>query len=298
MRSLKFIGLVTLLIISSLRLGHSQSFSLEYSDSNRNLIIQNDQVTIKSNWIDPSMYPAVNKGEWKHISRSEDYDELSGLPGLRTTDVFKNNDIEIERQVWISSDKKVVAMRQKLSNFRKKPLNLQSMHPIACNSAEAFVLKGNTDLENWNINAQKRRKNEFPEVESAFRISHDREMYFRHKENVIKETNIYFADSNMAAIFTLNLLQGDPSTALIQPNSIIITKEMSEKYFAGEDPINKSLVTNDETEYNVTGVAAPYPSNSHFKFNFLASMSTIKSTLSPYWLGNQVYTYVLSSHTT
>jgi len=135
--------------------------------------------------------------------------------------------------------------------------------------------------------------NEFPEVESTFRISRVREIYFRHEEDIIKETNFYFADSNMAGIFTLNLLLGDPATALIRPNSIIITKEMSEKYFGGENPINRSLVTNEGTEYTVTGVADPYPTNSHFKFNFIASMSTINSTLSPYWLGNEAYTYVL-----
>lgn len=101
--------------------------------------------------------------------------------------------------------------------------------------------------------------NEFPEVEDAFRISNSREIFFRHEEEIIKETNFYFADSNMFNIFTINLLLGDPGTALSQPNSIVITKEMSEKYFAGENPINQILETNKGDEYKVTGVADPYP---------------------------------------
>ncbi len=134
---------------------------------------------------------------------------------------------------------------------------------------------------------------EFPEVEGTFRISHDMELFFRHGKEIIKETKFFYADSNMASIFTLNLLQGDPATALTQPNCVIITREISEKYFGSENPINETLITNDGTEYRVTGVAEEYPVNSHFKFDFIASMSTIKSTLGPYWLGNDVYTYVL-----
>lgn len=63
----------------------------------------------------------------------------------------------------------------------------------------------------------------------------------------------------MFNIFTINLLLGDPGTALSQPNSIVITKEMSEKCFAGENPINQIFETNEGDEYKVTGVADPYP---------------------------------------
>ena len=135
--------------------------------------------------------------------------------------------------------------------------------------------------------------NEFPEVEAAFRINNKREIYFRHGEEIIKETNFYYADSNMAEIFTLNLLHGDPAAALTQPNSVIITREMSDKYFGTENAINKTLTTNDGTEFLVTGIAGAYPANSHFKFDFIASMSTIRSSFGPYWLNNDVYTYVL-----
>jgi hypothetical protein len=69
----------------------------------------------------------------------------------------------MERQVWISNNHKVVAVRQKLYNFRKDPFSLHTMIPLSCKGGEAFRLKGNPEVENWYINVQKRRKNEFPE---------------------------------------------------------------------------------------------------------------------------------------
>ena len=164
MGKLKSLGLIVFLVIFPFRFVYCQVFVLEYSDSNRNLTIQNDQVRIRSEWISPSIHPEVSRGEWKHINRSVVYDVLSGIPGYRTTDVFTNRDIEIERQVWISGDNRVVALRQKLTNFRKNPLTLKLMVPLACNGAENFVLNENPEAGDWYINVQKRQKNDFPET--------------------------------------------------------------------------------------------------------------------------------------
>ncbi len=141
-----------------------QGLILEYSDSREHLTIQNDQIIIRSEWVSPSIQPAVTSGNWEHTDMYVAYDELAGRPGHRTTDVFSSSGIVIERQVWISTDRKVIAIRNKLSNFRNKVLTLHSMIPLSCNGKEAFQLLGNPDTESWYINAQKRRKKEFPET--------------------------------------------------------------------------------------------------------------------------------------
>ena len=99
---------VLFLLVFSFQHVRSQEFTLEYSDSHRNLTIQSDQIRITSEWVSPSIQPAVPMGDWEHVNRTVVYDELAGMPGQRTTDVFSSLDITIERQVWISMDHKVM----------------------------------------------------------------------------------------------------------------------------------------------------------------------------------------------
>ena len=155
--------IICLIFLPALHLS-SQDFVLNYSDSNKSLTIQSDQVKIKSEWISPSIQPVFSKEEWKHVSRVVADDKLSGLPGSRTTDLFSNQSIEIERQVWLSNDKKVVALRQIFSNRGKDSIRLQTIVPLACNGLEAFQLKGNPEASNWKIMVQKRFKNDLPET--------------------------------------------------------------------------------------------------------------------------------------
>ncbi|GAI19277.1 unnamed protein product, partial [marine sediment metagenome] len=129
---------------------------LEYSDSRENLTIQDDQIIIRSEWVTPSIEPSIASGNWEHTDMYVAYDELAGMSGQRTTDVFNSSGVVIERQVWISKDRKVIAIRNKLSNFRKETFTLHAMVPLASMGNEAFQLPGNPDTENWYINAQKR----------------------------------------------------------------------------------------------------------------------------------------------
>lgn len=124
---------------------------------------------------------------------------------------------------------------------------------------------------------------EVPEFESMTRVhTVDNSLVSTISEtraNAFEEEGILGADSNFFDIFTFPLLKGDPKTALINPNSIVITKSMANKYFGNEDVLGKQLIIgereNEET-YLITGVAANIPSNSHVTFNFLLSMSSFQ----------------------
>ena len=70
----------------------------------------------------------------------------------------------MERNVWISSDNKFVAVREKIYNRSKEAFNLQLMVPLACNKVNGFELKKNHDPAKWNIMVQKRFKNDIPET--------------------------------------------------------------------------------------------------------------------------------------
>ena len=68
---------------------------------------------------------------------------------------------------------------------------------------------------------------------------------------------------------------------------------MAKKYFANENPVGKILEIGDEkSKYEVTGIMANWPSNSHLKPDFIASFVTNDYSRNQLWISNNIYTYV------
>ncbi|SNS74653.1 putative ABC transport system permease protein [Ekhidna lutea] len=113
------------------------------------------------------------------------------------------------------------------------------------------------------------------------------------------EPNIYFADDAFFRVFDFNLIEGNPELALNGPNKIILSQEMAEKYFRQADPIGKTLRFEGEHDLIVSGVFSKIPANTHFKFDFLISFSTLdnpqvmRNRLRKSWVWNPSWTYLL-----
>jgi putative ABC transport system permease protein len=95
---------------------------------------------------------------------------------------------------------------------------------------------------------------EFPEVLKAVRIKPpDSRWVISHEERKFPEKGLYFADPTFFEVFDVEMVVGDPETALDAPYSMVITEEMAEKYFGFEtlsraiDPINKQPYYGDIT---------------------------------------------------
>lgn len=94
---------------------------------------------------------------------------------------------------------------------------------------------------------------------------------------VQEESNILAVDSSFLSIFSFPMVQGDPATALLDPNSIVITASTAKRYFGEDQAYGKTLLLNDgqnEGLFKVTGIVQDVPSNSHFTFDFLTSMTS------------------------
>ena len=115
------------------------------------------------------------------------------------------------------------------------------------------------------------------------------------KDKKVIEKGIIGADSSIFNIFTIPFIKGNPATALTQPNSIVITQSAADKYFAGEDPLGKTLRFHHFfSECKVTGVVEDYPDNSHFDFEILLSLSSLKNfDFNNSWRNHTFATYVL-----
>jgi putative ABC transport system permease protein len=137
-------------------------------------------------------------------------------------------------------------------------------------------------------------KADFPEVLEATRLSDYGYPRITYGDKTLKDNPFAYADSNFFQVFTIPFLRGDAKTALLQPNSIVISRALAQKYFGNDDPMGKTLNFKDwNTSYKVTGVFDKIPVNSHFHFELFASMNTSPDSRSSSWLNSGYYTYLV-----
>src|SRR6185437_9702007 len=80
-------------------------------------------------------------------------------------------------------------------------------------------------------------KNDYPEVQDATRILDRGTPKITYKEKIFKDDRFALVDPNFFSIFTLPMIEGNAKSALLQPNTIVLTKATAEKYFGNEDAI-------------------------------------------------------------
>ncbi|MFH1942924.1 MAG: ABC transporter permease [bacterium] len=135
-------------------------------------------------------------------------------------------------------------------------------------------------------------KKEFPEVIKSTRYTSYR-LSFKINNTSIEEYG-GFADPDIFQMFTFPFTKGDPATAIDHPNAIVISQRLADRYFAGEDPIGKTLTTTRSTDFIVTGVMQNVPHNSHLQFDFLVSFELLGQYGMPIdnWSNVSFITYV------
>jgi putative ABC transport system permease protein len=101
-------------------------------------------------------------------------------------------------------------------------------------------------------------------------------------------------DNDFIEMYGIKFIHGDPKSALSVPHNIVLTEEMANKYFNGEDPVGKTLTIMKYFTFTVTGVVQGFPLNSHISFDFLGSYAFLQElgvNLND-WSNNVCYTYV------
>ncbi|MCP4580706.1 MAG: FtsX-like permease family protein [candidate division Zixibacteria bacterium] len=77
------------------------------------------------------------------------------------------------------------------------------------------------------------------------------------------------ADPDFLEMFSFDLIKGDKATALSDPNSIVLSEAMAQKYFGDDEPLGKTLKIDNSTDLTVTGVLKEFPANSSLRFELL-----------------------------
>lgn len=143
----------------------------------------------------------------------------------------------------------------------------------------------------------KAMREELPEVETSSRINPYRAealVSWKEKDKKFYEKQTWaWVDSTFSDIFDFELIEGDAKAALSQPNQVTISESAAAKYFGADNPIGKVLNLDNDRDYLVVALMKDMPSNSHFRYDFLASMVSLHDQGSKNWLSSNVYTYVL-----
>lgn len=137
---------------------------------------------------------------------------------------------------------------------------------------------------------------DYPEVVSYTRLYPMPRTPVKYEENIFYEENMVYVDPQFFEVFSFPLIRGDIGTALEAPFSIVLSRDMAEKYFGSEDPLNKSLKLNNRRDWNVTGIMENFPENSHLKLDFLCSIESfyvINNREVEEWTNFNNYTYLL-----
>lgn len=137
-------------------------------------------------------------------------------------------------------------------------------------------------------------KKDFPEVEAATRIHAVGKPRISYRNKLFNEDEMAFVDENFFTVFTLPLIRGDAGTALLQPNTVVITRQLARKFFGNEDPIGKVLMLKDNNvQLTITGEIGEVPANSHFHFEMFAAMSGLNEAKELSWMQSGFYTYLV-----
>lgn len=210
------------------------------------------------------------KTAWRNISRHKIF-SLINITGLALSLTV----------VWLLA--LYIAHELGYDRYHKKADSIYRLVSHGQWDTEKFDITGTSGL------AAGALKNDFPEVEDAVRIDVEGGGIIEYADKKIKEGGIFFSDPSFFTIFTYRFLAGN-ATALTKPNSIVLTRALASKLFAGPLSALNKTINIDKQPVIVTGVIDDIPENSHF------SCSAIRAFPADYkgdWGVLNTYTYIL-----
>lgn len=141
-------------------------------------------------------------------------------------------------------------------------------------------------------------KEKYPEIELAARFTWQVGNLFQAGDKSFNE-NGRWTDQDFLQMFSFPMLAGDPTTALKEKNSIVLTEKLARKYFGDEDPLGKIITLNTKDAYQVTGVLADLPKNSSIQFDYLLPFERYfedNKNWIEQWGNNNIRTYLMLSN--
>ncbi len=138
----------------------------------------------------------------------------------------------------------------------------------------------------------------FPEVKNSvhfYKWPANTGVVLRTDDKVFNERNYFFAEDDFFLVFPSLLIQGDATTCLKNPNSIVLSRRLAEKMFGVSNALGKTVNTLDKINKAliVTGIMQDVPENSHFDLDVvLPYEQDWKPEQKYYWKYPSNWTYI------
>ena len=135
---------------------------------------------------------------------------------------------------------------------------------------------------------------DLPEVERAVRVDFNYKVLLSvGDKKLIRSGSV--VDTGFLQMFSFPLLKGNPSTALNDPHSVLITEKMANSLFGNEDAMGKIIRIENKDNFTVTGIVKDLPGNTRFDFEYLLPWSYIKYREGQDlgWNDNSTSTYIM-----
>ncbi len=137
---------------------------------------------------------------------------------------------------------------------------------------------------------------DMPEVENTARLFRPSgQVVFSVNNRNFQERDWFIVDQSLFDIFDFEVLDGDLSTALTEPNTVVLTESAAIKYFGSPDVVGREL-ERGENNGKVTAVLRDLPANSHLQFSILVSNVNSNENWQRYlanWQTYGAFSYVL-----
>ena len=143
---------------------------------------------------------------------------------------------------------------------------------------------------------------EFPEVEHVTQLQKVRALLNTEEKGIYRD-GIY-ASEQFFDVFTFPLIHGNPQTVLSEPNTIVLSESMAQTLFGYTDPVGQSVSIlpavpwwqtppSSGQSMRVAGVVEDVPTNSHFSFDYLISLSSMGEYIEDLdqWDNSNYFTY-------
>ena len=84
---------------------------------------------------------------------------------------------------------------------------------------------------------------DFPDMKFV-RFAPQGQQAIEYQDQTFQEEDIAFVDPNVFSLFSFILEEGDPSSALIDPFSLVLTRKSAQKFFGDNDPMGEKSTAN------------------------------------------------------
>lgn len=120
-------------------------------------------------------------------------------------------------------------------------------------------------------------RNDFPELEEVSQAWYHETGLLTIGNEKFEEKGVMFADKYFPGIFDQHWLEGNPKTALAEPNTIVLTERIAHKYFGNREAMGQFIKLENQFNLKVSGIIKDIPGNTHLPFNVIVSFETVKN---------------------